>query len=236
MRYFALMSAAPRYRLVILDFDGTLADSGPWFARELNGVARRFRFREVTRAELERLRGESPAAMLRALGIARWKLPFIARHIRGLMARDADAIALFPGIDGLLRTLAEAGIATAVVSSNAEGTIRRVLGPELAGMVAHYRCGSSLFGKAVKMRRLVDELGLAPDAVLAVGDEVRDVDAAKEAGVAAAAVPWGYAGAAALRAREPAFVVDTVDELAALATGTPGRVPNPVRCSGSVLM
>lgn len=211
----------PPFRLVILDFDGTLADSGPWFAGVLNGVARRYRFREVSREELERIRGESPAAMLRSLGVARWKLPFIARHVRALMARDADAIAPFPGIDRLLRALAAAGVATAVISSNAEANIRRVLGAELAGLVGHYRCGSSLFGKARKMRRLLAELRVAPEAALAVGDEVRDIDAAEEAGVAAAAVTWGYALPEALRARGPRFTVETVDALIALAAPAP---------------
>ncbi len=209
-------AARPPVRLVILDFDGTLADSGPWFAEVLNSVARRYRFREVTREELERIRGESPATMLRSLDVARWKLPFIARHMRGLMARDAHAVALFPRIDKLLGALSAAGIATAVVSSNAEENIRRILGSELAATIGHWRCGSSLFGKSAKMRKLVADLGMAPDAVLAVGDEIRDIDAAEEAGFAAAAVTWGYASAEALRARRPRFVVDTVEELMAL--------------------
>ena len=36
-----------RYKLVIFDFDGTLADSFPWFAGVLNGVADRYGFRRV---------------------------------------------------------------------------------------------------------------------------------------------------------------------------------------------
>ena len=219
-----LDSSAPAhpFRLVILDFDGTLADSGPWFAGVLNAVARRYRFREVTREELERIRSESPATMLRTLGVARWKLPFIARHMRGLMRRDIAAIALFPGIDRLLQLLHHAGVATAVVSSNAEGNVRRVLGPELAALITHWRCGSSLFGKARVMRRLVGELRSPVGAVLAVGDEIRDIDAAESVGAAAAAVTWGYAGAAALRARKPRFVVDTVGELIALLVPAAG--------------
>ena len=36
-----------RYNLVIFDFDGTLANSLPWFSRVLNEVADRYRFKRV---------------------------------------------------------------------------------------------------------------------------------------------------------------------------------------------
>jgi phosphoglycolate phosphatase len=38
------------YKLVIFDFDGTLADSAHWLARELNPLARRFGFHQVSEA------------------------------------------------------------------------------------------------------------------------------------------------------------------------------------------
>ena len=209
------MAAPAPYRLVILDFDGTLADSAAWFSRVINGVARRYRFREVSPAELDSIRGEAPLAMLRRFGVARWKLPFIARHMRGLMTRDIEEIVLFPGVDRLLTKLAEAGVDVAIVSSNAEANIRRVLGPELSAGVAYFACGASLFGKAAKIGRLVERCGVPPAAVLAIGDEIRDIDAAEAAGIASGAVTWGYAHAAALRARGPTFVFDSVDAIAA---------------------
>jgi phosphoglycolate phosphatase len=43
-------AAMARYKLVVFDFDGTLADSGPWFMRVLNQVAERHRFRKVSNA------------------------------------------------------------------------------------------------------------------------------------------------------------------------------------------
>jgi len=45
-----------RYSLVILDLDGTLADSFPWFQRNLNDVADRFGFRRVAEGDVDMLR------------------------------------------------------------------------------------------------------------------------------------------------------------------------------------
>ena len=214
------MRASPSYRVVVFDFDGTLADSVVWFSRVINGVARRYHFRQLSLAELDIIRGEAPTAMLRRFGVARWKLPFIARHMRGLMTRDIDQVVLFPGVDRLIEALSAGGTTIAVVSSNAEVNVRTVLGPDLAALVDHYACGSSLFGKAVKIARLVKQCDVPSSAVLAIGDEIRDIDAAEAAGVASGAVTWGYAHAGALRERGPTWLFDTVEEIAAAVFST----------------
>src|SRR6202007_1380844 len=97
------------YKLVIFDFDGTLADSARWLARELNPVARQFGFRQVSEAEIEALRGLRTHEILKALGVPGWKLPFIARHLRRRFAAEADTVQLFPGAKALLRRLAGGG-------------------------------------------------------------------------------------------------------------------------------
>ena len=58
-----------RYDLVVFDFDGTLADSFPWFCSVLNGVADRYRFRRVEDGEIDTLRGMGASAIVRHLGI-----------------------------------------------------------------------------------------------------------------------------------------------------------------------
>jgi len=44
------------YSLIIFDFDGTLADSFPWFLRNVNDVADRFGFRRIAHGDVESLR------------------------------------------------------------------------------------------------------------------------------------------------------------------------------------
>src|SRR5258706_9987908 len=64
----------PRYRLAILDFDGTLADSGGWFLRISDDLGRRFGFRSVSADDVEMLRGCTTCEIIRFLGIPRWKI------------------------------------------------------------------------------------------------------------------------------------------------------------------
>jgi phosphoglycolate phosphatase len=204
-----------RYDLVIFDFDGTLADSADWTLGILNQVAARYGFRQVSEAEKAMLRGWDNRAIVRYLGVPAWKLPLIARHMRALAARDAGRIRLFPGADALLARLHAAGVRIAIVSSNAEANVRRILGPANAALVSHYACGASIFGKAAKFRRVLRASGIPRERALSIGDEARDIEAAAAARLPCAAVTWGYATPELLRSRGPAFVFGSIDEIGA---------------------
>lgn len=190
-----------RYRLVIFDLDGTLADSFAWFLSNVNAVADKFGFRRVADEDVERLRHACPRELLAHFDVPRWKLPRISRHVRRLKAQDAD-IQLFPGVEAMLKSLADQGIATAMVSSDHEANVRRTLGPS-AELIEHYACGASLLGKARKFRRVMRRAGVAAAETLAIGDELRDLEAARKAGIAFGAVAWGYASPVALAERRP---------------------------------
>jgi phosphoglycolate phosphatase len=203
-----------RYRLVIFDYDGTLADSGQWFADNFNRFAVKHRFRQVTRDELEALRGLSTREVIRELRIQPWRMPFIARDMRRAVAEPGGTPALFPGTTELLERLERAGIRIAVVSSNTEANIRIGLGPVNAARVTAFDCGAAIFGKAKKLKRLTRRTGIAPAEVLCVGDDTRDIEAAHQAGLKVAAVTWGYANERALAGASPDHLVHSIEELA----------------------
>lgn len=206
------------YRLVVFDFDGTLADSARWMRGVIDEMAVKHHFKRVHDDEIEVLRGQSTRAILAYLGIETWRLPFIARDVRRLSAAAAPSLRLFEGVAELLRSLHGRGVTIAVVTSNAEATVRTVLGAD-ASLVSHYACGASLFGKDRKLAALVRNVGVPRSEVLCLGDETRDIEAARAVGLTAAAVTWGYATEAVLRAAAPDHVFHRVAEVAALFGG-----------------
>lgn len=176
-------------------------------------VITHFRLCPIDPADYERLRHGGAREVIAALGLPWWKVPFVARYIRRAMATDVAELSLFPGVPEMLAELARRGCKLAIVSSNSEENVRAILGAENAAHIAHFACGSSLFGKARKFRRVLRKLGTAPDEALCIGDETRDHVAAQKVGIDFCAVAWGYTAAAALAERQPRFVFREVREI-----------------------
>lgn len=207
-----------RYRLALFDFDGTLADSQDWFLGVFDEVADRFGYRRLAPGDRARLRGLETREILRDLGVPPWKLPMIAGHLRELAARDIERIRLFAGAAEMLAALRAGGVQVAVVSSNDEQNVRRVLGPA-ASPVAHFACGAGLFGKAGKIRGVLKALRAEPAGAILIGDEARDAASARDVGIDCGLVAWGYADPAFLRTLSPTLFFERMDEIAPALIG-----------------
>jgi phosphoglycolate phosphatase len=57
--------------------------------------------------------------------------------------------------------------------------------------------------------------GVSAREAIAIGDELRDAQAARRAGIAFGAVAWGYTSIAALQAVKPAHVFFSIEDIAA---------------------
>jgi phosphoglycolate phosphatase len=208
------------YKLAIFDFDGTLADSLSTLPALLNQAAAHFGFRQISDDEFIMLRGRGTRDLIGDLGVPLWKIPMIAAWMRRMAAEEAGALSLFPGTDAVLRRLHVAGIGLAVVSSNSQATIARGLGSEIAALFGHYECGTAIFGKAAKFRKVLRRANLPGSSAIAIGDEARDIDAAHEAGIDAGAVTWGFATPELLRRHEPEILFDSMSEIGDKIVGT----------------
>jgi phosphoglycolate phosphatase len=182
----------PNYKLIIFDFDGTLADSFPFFLRSINTLAATYNFPPVRLEDVDQLRGMNARQLMSKAQLPAWKIPIIAGAFIRLMADDIEQIQLFEGIPDLLKQLANRGVQLAIVSSNSEENIRRVLGSEIATLITYYGGGTSLFGKQHKFKKAIAKSGVRPSQVLCIGDEIRDLESAKDANLAFGAVAWGY--------------------------------------------
>ena len=200
-------------RLAIFDFDGTLADSFPFFVSVFNQIADQHGFLRIGAGEAQDLRHHDMRAIMRHVGMPAWKLPLASSSFIGLMRENAARIPLFEGVGEVLHALDRAGVRLAIVSSNSEQNVRLVLGPALSGLFSQYECGMSVFGKATRLRKVVRRAAVAPGQTLYVGDQALDAEAARQAGVAFGAVSWGYAPIEALRKTAPELEFGVPSEL-----------------------
>lgn len=203
------------YRLAIFDFDGTLADSFPFFLRAQQALADRHGFARVEPAEVESLRRSRVAEILRRSRLPAWKLPLVARDFRAMM-RDADGVGLFAGVETMLGDLAARGVVLGLLTSNARDNVERVMGAPAFARFVHVECGMSILGKRPRIRAMLRRAGVSPGEAIYIGDQDSDGEAANAEGVAFGAVGWGYAAIDLLRRCAPKHEFAQVGDIAAL--------------------
>lgn len=202
-----------KYKLVIFDFDGTLANSFPWFVQMVNSVAAKYHFKQVADDEIDALRSLSAVQLVRHLDIPLWKMPMIANHVRQRMSQDRAGIVRFEGVDHLLSQLYQAGATLALVTSNSYANVLHVLGQANLDFMTYIECDVSMFGKRARYRKVLKQSGLRPHEAISIGDEIRDIEASNQERIPFGAVAWGYTHIDALKAHAPAEVFTHMDDI-----------------------
>ena len=197
---------------IIFDFDGTIADSFEAVVRIFHELT--CRHEPIGLAEIERLRGMSILQVAEELHIQPWKMPFLLMRGRRRMNRRMGGITAQPGVPGVVRKLYEEGHQLFIVSSNSQKNIRLFLRQHHMNkeFVKLYG-GVGLLGKSKMLKKVLRRNKLDPGNTWYVGDEVRDINGAHQAGLHVAAVAWGYNTVDILREHQPNRLIETPAEL-----------------------
>ena len=186
-------------RLMLFDLDGTLVDTAP----DLLAAANRLRQRRGL--------GSLPFAPFRALvsrgGLAMLGQAFptasshdIAELLPEFLSCYGESVAaqsrLFPGMQDVLACLDRSDVPWGVVTNKPEGLARDVM----QALALGDRCQVLIGGDTLGVRKpdpapLLEacrRLSIAPESTVYVGDDPRDVQAAKAAGMPCIAAAWGY--------------------------------------------
>lgn len=201
-----------RYRQIVWDFDGTLAASLSRGLAIYNQLAARHGFVPVENALS--IRSLSTRTFLRRHKIPLWRLPALTREFLSMQREGMDVVNLCDGVATLLDRLTDQEIRHGILSSNAEENIRACLAARGIEDRFDWIVGcSALFGKRKALKSLLKTKQIDRDRTLCVGDEARDVAAARKNRLDIAAVTWGLHDADALRSEKPTYLVDSPSEL-----------------------
>lgn len=202
-------------KTVIFDFDGTIADTFVTSVRIYEKLSKRQT--PFSDEEIQRLRAMTVVELVRELRIRPWRVPLLLVRGRRMMRNEMKTIVVFDGIEDVLQQLQQAGVAVYIMSSNSPGNIRKLLSRlGLEHYFAHIYGNVGIFGKAKMLRLILARNNLQPADTVYIGDEGRDIEAAKRVGVNNIAVTWGYNNRRLLSAHHPQAIADNRQELAAL--------------------
>jgi phosphoglycolate phosphatase len=201
-----------RYSFVLWDFDGTLADTFAFMVSAYNVLAARRGLRRID--DPEAVRGLSPLAFVRTLGIPLMSGPSLLAGVLSVVRRDMPNVQLFAGLSEALDALGKAGCRMSILSSNSRDNILACL--RANGVAGHFESVVGyrrIFGKGEGIRRFLKGRIAPGERAVYVGDEVRDIMAARKAGVDVAVVTWGYNTRQLLAQHAPDYLIERPEQL-----------------------
>lgn len=189
-------------RAVLFDLDGTLADTAPDLAGALNALLEERRRPPIPVADARPVTSSGARGMLRVgFGIDPGHGEYEALKARFLElyeSRICVETQLFAGIAELLAALEARAVPWGIVTNKAERFTRPLL--EALALLDRAACvvGGDTTARAKPhpepLLHAARGIGLAPDRCLYVGDDLRDVQAARAAGMPVLAAAYGYLG------------------------------------------
>ena len=210
-----------RYKHILFDFDGTLADTREGIIRTVQGTLQRMNLPE-----------SDPAAIVKTIGLPLTECFRIAtavpdNHVEEAAAiyRDIfpslalDHITLFPGVLETLAALHNSGTTMAVVSSRHHMS----LDPLMTRLgITPYIPLSRAFGEDEALRpkpapdlamKALADLGIKAGQTLVVGDTIYDLQMGAAAGCHTCGVTYGNQSRQQLLAAHPDHIIDTFPAL-----------------------
>lgn len=218
------------FKAILLDLDGTLLDTIPDLAAGANGMLQALSAPTLPLETITTFVGKGTERLVkRCLEDERVQLPsdpqsvkqalaVFNRHYHAVNGREAK---LYPGVLEGLQAFRDQGARLAVVTNKpVEFTVPLL---EMTGLSSWFDVivgGDTCERKKpdpMPMLHACKQLGCEPKDALAIGDSVNDALAARAAGIAVLAVPYGYNEGLDIRSLDVDGIVAGIDEAAAWA-------------------
>jgi phosphoglycolate phosphatase-like HAD superfamily hydrolase len=199
-------------RTLIFDFDGTLADTLPHLLALSNRLASEYGYRQVVEEDIEALRGLHAREVIRWLGVPWYKLPRLARRFRAELHHEMPLVAPVESMPAAIAQLAP-DFGMGIVTTNSVDNVRSFLTTHRMPHFAFVCSSPRLLGKQRTLKWVLREQRLLSADTLYIGDEVRDVEAARACGLDALAVSWGANDAYTLKRASPYAMVHDPGDL-----------------------
>lgn len=199
---------------VVFDFDGTIADTLSVVIRIANKFADHYGYKRIPLSDLPKLREKKPSEVLRHLGISIFKLPIVVRKIRFEMNKEVAHLETAADLRNTLVKLKENGCIMGILTTNSRENVMEFLKNNNLELFDFVYAGRAMYGKGRLLKKLMKEKTIPHQDPIYVGDEIRDVEAAKKAGIRVIGVSWGYNSKDALQKAMPDHIVEKPEDLA----------------------
>jgi phosphoglycolate phosphatase-like HAD superfamily hydrolase len=199
-------------KTVIFDFDGTIADSFGAVVKIAHHLTKHPRLKDPN--EVNILREHSLADIAQEVKIPKYKWPYLLFRGRSLMEKQIKFIKPFPGVETSIKELSKSGYNLYLMSSNSEKNIKLFLqSHNMSNCFLKIYAGVGLLGKDQALRKILRKNNLNSNNCIYIGDEPRDIEAARANNMDCLSVSWGFNTANLLIKHDPFNLIDSPSDI-----------------------
>lgn len=195
--------------LILFDFDGTLAQSTQLVVDSLQAAAES-RGKSVSFSAQD-FSQHSSERVIRQAGFWFWQVPGFIEDFRLHVESQMHSLKVHDFIQPLLEDVSRYAN-LGIVSESSVENVKQVLAK--SGLVEMFTCirHAKYFSKSKVIKSVCVELEVARSNTLYVGDETRDIHAARRAGVECLGVSWGLQSDDVLLRVRPRMIAESAQE------------------------
>lgn len=198
---------------LIFDFDGVIADTFPFAVEAALDINKDLKLLTTEKVEPEKARGTDMAEFISFFKIPKWKLLLFILKYRKKLIQKIEGIPTFSGIPEVLTELKKRTEVLGIVTSNQKSIVEKFLKSKGIKEFDFIYSTIDLLHKEKRLLKALDKFKLIKEETLYIGDETRDIKAARGAGLKIASVTWGYNFENKLTEFKPDFIVNRPQDL-----------------------
>lgn len=200
-------------KTVIFDFDGTIADSESEGVRIYNQLAAKYGFGQIDSLQIPEFKSKRIRELIKILGIPMYKIPRLVYLWRKEFGKSVATLKVFSWMPEILQALKARGFKIGLLSSNAQENILAFLKNNDLEIFDFIYTGASVFGKGRLLNNALKTHQLIKNETIYVGDEMRDIEAARKVGIKIISVTWGLNSEQGLKSLNPDYIVNRPEEI-----------------------
>ncbi|WP_186646814.1 HAD hydrolase-like protein [Fluviispira vulneris] len=199
-------------KIAVFDFDGVIADSRMAIFEAFKEISIRKKMPLITSDEIFNL---SIKQILSKYKIRWYQIPHYLNLSRQIIFLNRDLITLDQQIIKMFENINFENIKFVILSSNSNNLINEFVQKNLPDIkFTEVIGGVSLFGKSRKIKQLAKRYSKNKNDFIYIGDEVRDIIAARRAAIKSVAVLWGKESEKLLTQEKPNYIAKSGYDLA----------------------
>ncbi len=200
-------------KLIIFDFDGTIADTAEVFVQTNNRNYKQYGTKFVSHEDVAALKKMGDRQALSFLGINMLEFLLISRRFLKDIHAFMPSAPIYTGMKELLELLHKNGKMTPIVSRNSVKNIQSFMHANNINHIHEVYSEKVFSKKPTIINGILKKHKLSTHEAIFIGDRLSDLYAAQKVGIDFIFVSWGYGDASKVPQNELKYIANTPQDL-----------------------